>query len=87
MPPTTVDAIPFSTDDAPGRMPQQRAVRLWTTTLILLCIGTLFLLFRHIDRTLPYPYHADEGFISGPASKALVAGEPAHEDRGQGALQ
>lgn len=75
MPPTTVDAIPFSTDDAPGRVPQQRAVRLWTTALILLCIGTLFLLFRHIDRTLPYPYHADEGFISGPASKVLVAGE------------
>jgi 4-amino-4-deoxy-L-arabinose transferase-like glycosyltransferase len=75
MGPTTEGAMPFSTDDAPERMSQRRAVRLWTTTLIVLCIGTLFLLFRHIDRTLPYPYHADEGFISGPASKVLMAGE------------
>ncbi|MGH9309676.1 MAG: hypothetical protein ACRD1U_09905 [Vicinamibacterales bacterium] len=35
----------------------------------------LLLLFRHIQVTLPYPYHADEGFISGPASNVLVKGE------------
>jgi hypothetical protein len=54
---------------------QRRAVRRWTAAMILLCAGTLFLLFRHIDRTLPYPRHMDEGFISGPASNILVKGE------------
>jgi hypothetical protein len=53
---------------------ERRAVRLWTGALILLCAGTLLLLFRHIERTLPYPYHADEGFISGPAHQILVTG-------------
>ena len=52
----------------------RKAVRLWTGTLVLLCVGTLLLLFRHIERTLPYPQHADEGFISGPASEILQTG-------------
>ena len=66
---------------ATGRIPgaaadvTRRAVRIWTTALVVLCLGTLLLLFRHIDRTLPYPQHTDEGFISGPASNVLVNGE------------
>jgi hypothetical protein len=53
----------------------QRAVRLWTAGLVLLCVATLLLLFRHIDATLPYPHHVDEGFVSGPASNILVTGK------------
>jgi hypothetical protein len=54
---------------------QRRTVRPWTAALIVLCIGTLFLLFTHIGATLPYPQHADEGFISEPASRILVTGD------------
>jgi hypothetical protein len=50
-------------------------VRLWSGALVLLCIATLLLLFRHIDRTLPYPYHTDEGFVSGPAASILLTGD------------
>ncbi len=54
---------------------QRRAVRWWTAALVLLCVGTLFLEFTHIQQTLPYPLHVDEGFISGPASEVLVKGQ------------
>lgn len=54
---------------------ERKAVRRWTGALILLCIAVLLVLSRHIQVTLPYPYHADEGFISGPASNVLVKGE------------
>ena len=64
-------AAPLSPDPARGRT----AVRRWTAALILLCLVVLLVLFRHIEVTLPYPYHADEGFISGPASNVLVKGE------------
>lgn len=47
----------------------------WYAGLALLCAGALLLLFRHIGGTVPYPYHADEGFISGPASNILVTGD------------
>jgi hypothetical protein len=79
MRPATEDAISRSNEndhaEAPEGTGQRRAVRLWTAALILLCIAALVLLFRHIERTLPYPYHIDEGFISGPASHILVTGE------------
>jgi hypothetical protein len=42
--------------------------------LILLCAGSLWLWFRHIESTLPYPHHIDEGFVSGPAAQMLVTG-------------
>jgi hypothetical protein len=51
---------------------QRKAVRLWTTALIVLCLRTLLLQFQCIAGTLLYPPHADEGFISGPASSVLV---------------
>jgi hypothetical protein len=54
---------------------ERKAVTRWSGALLLLCAGVLLLLFRHIQVTLPYPYHADEGFISGPASNVLVKGE------------
>jgi hypothetical protein len=60
--------------DAREDVQRRRAFRLWTAALVLLCGGTLLLLFRHIDATLPYPHHTDEGFISGPASNILVTG-------------
>jgi hypothetical protein len=46
----------------------------WKTALVLLCLCTLGLLFRHIERSLPYPLHVDEGFISGPAANVLKTG-------------
>lgn len=57
------------------RIRHSKAVRRWTVALVVLCVGTLFLLFRHIDRTLPYPQHTDEVFIAGPASDILVKGD------------
>jgi hypothetical protein len=53
---------------------RQRAVRTWSTALALLCVGTLWLQFRHIDRTFPYPRHVDEGFIAGPAARTVMEG-------------
>ena len=53
---------------------QRRALRGWTAALILLCLGALSLEFKHIESTLPYPGHSDEGFISGPAHRTLVSG-------------
>lgn len=42
--------------------------------MTLLCVSTLVLEFRDIERTLPYPRHVDEGFISGPARNILQTG-------------
>ncbi|MQA29278.1 MAG: hypothetical protein GEU82_05475 [Luteitalea sp.] len=53
---------------------QRRAVRAWTAALVLLCVATLWLQFRHIESTLPYPRHVDEAFISGPAHRTVVTG-------------
>jgi hypothetical protein len=53
----------------------RRTVRLWTAGLVVLCIGALLLLFRHIGATVPYPQHTDEGFVSGPAANILVTGQ------------
>jgi hypothetical protein len=53
---------------------QRKAIQAWTAALILLCFGALWLELRHIERTLPYPHHVDEGFVSGPAHRTLVAG-------------
>jgi 4-amino-4-deoxy-L-arabinose transferase-like glycosyltransferase len=50
------------------------AVRVWSAGLVLLCLAALVLFFRHIDATLPYPQHADEGFISGPAASIVTTG-------------
>ena len=54
---------------------RRSSVRLWAAALIVLCLGTLFLQFQRIAGTLPYPQHADGGFISGPASAVLVKGD------------
>jgi hypothetical protein len=59
---------------AAGHVVMRRAVRIWTAALLMLCSAALFLLFRHIDRTLPYPQHIDETFISQPAANILVTG-------------
>jgi hypothetical protein len=60
--------------ESDGRVREQRAVRAWTAALILLCFGALWLQFRHIESTLPYPHHVDEAFISGPAHRTVVTG-------------
>ncbi len=53
---------------------QRRAVQAWTAALILLCAGSLWLQFRHIERTLPYPHHIDEQHVAGPAGRMLIDG-------------
>jgi hypothetical protein len=60
---------------SPEAVRERRAARRWGAALGVLALGLVLLLFRHIQVTLPYPYHADEGFISGPASNVLVKGE------------
>ena len=40
--------------------------------MILLCAGSLWLQFRHIERTLPYPIHIDEQHVAVPARHMLV---------------
>jgi hypothetical protein len=52
----------------------RRAIQAWTAALILLCLAALWLEFRHIESTLPYPLHVDEPFISGPARRTLQTG-------------
>src|SRR5262245_55432234 len=54
--------------------PDASAVRRWSMALVLLCLASLWLQFRHIDRTLPYPWDTDEGFVSGPASRTVTTG-------------
>lgn len=54
--------------DRPG------AVRAWATALVLLSAGVLWIQFRHIDSTLPYPRHVDEEAVSAPAFVGLVTG-------------
>jgi hypothetical protein len=49
-------------------------VRVWAAALLVFCAGAFALLSTQITRTLPYPYHTDEGFISGPASNILLTG-------------
>lgn len=49
-------------------------VRRWSFALVLLCLASLWLQFRHIDHTLPYPWDTDEGFISGAANRTLTTG-------------
>jgi hypothetical protein len=70
--PLTKGHSPAAASDDDPRV--RRRTRIWGAGLVLLSAGTLALLFTHIQRTVPYPYHADEGFISGPALKVLVAG-------------
>ena len=53
---------------------QRRAVQAWTAALILLCAGSLWLQFRHIERTLPYPHHIDEQHVAVPARRMLIDG-------------
>ncbi len=54
---------------------ERRAVRACSAGLVVLCLVALVLLFRHIDGSLPYPQHVDEGFISGPAASIVTTGE------------
>ena len=60
--------------DADREALERRAVRRWAAALVLLCLGALWLEFRHIERTMPYPRHVDEGFIAGPARIMLQTG-------------
>lgn len=53
---------------------QQRAIKVWTAALVLLCLGTLWLEFSHIESTLPDPLHGDEAAIAGPAHRTLETG-------------
>ena len=53
---------------------QRRTVQAWTAALALLCLGALGLQFTHIESTLPYPHHVDEGYVSGPAHRTVVTG-------------
>ena len=52
----------------------RRAFLAWSTALALLCAGCLWLTFRDIRSTLPYPQDVDEGFVSGPATRTLTTG-------------
>jgi hypothetical protein len=61
-------------DSAPAGAVAGRTVWRWSAGLVALCLAALLLLFRNIDATVPYPQHADEGFISGPAANILVSG-------------
>jgi hypothetical protein len=53
---------------------QRRGVRAWAAALVLLCAASLWVTFRHIDSTLPYPGNADEGAVSEPAARLLMTG-------------
>jgi len=53
---------------------ERRAIRKWTAALVLLCAGCLWLQFRNIERTLPYPHDIDEGYVAGPAARTIVTG-------------
>ena len=61
--------------DTPEASRARTRLTIWRAGLAIFCAGALLLLWRHIDGTMPYPYHADEGFISGPASNVLVKGD------------
>jgi hypothetical protein len=41
-------------DQRPGRHPERSRIRWWSAALTVLCLGTLWLEFRHIERTMPY---------------------------------
>ena len=77
MAPEETVSVSSGTADVNGRhtIPDRAVVRRWAGALVLCCIATLLLLFRHIDSTLPYSLHTDEAFISGPAANILVKGE------------
>lgn len=53
---------------------ERAAVRRWGFALVLLCLASLWLQFRHIDHALPYPWDTDEGFISGAANRTVTTG-------------
>lgn len=47
---------------------------MWIVALLALVLGIAALQLRHIDRTIPYPRHVDEAFVSGPAHRTVVEG-------------
>ena len=51
-----------------------RRSRTWTAALLFLCAGSLWLQFKQIDRTLPYPSDVDEGYVAGPAARIVTTG-------------
>src|SRR5262245_3814651 len=53
---------------------ERRVIQAWSVALILLCAGYLWLTFRDIRSTLPYPQDVDEGFVAGPATRTLTTG-------------
>ena len=62
------------TGTEPDSIGRRRAIQGWTAALVMLCAGTSWLEFRHIESTLPYPQHVDEGFVSGPAHRTVMTG-------------
>jgi hypothetical protein len=42
--------------------------------LLVLCAGHLWLQFRAIEGSLPYPHDIDEGYVAGPAARTVVTG-------------
>src|SRR5881394_3683242 len=58
----------------PVRVGRPVASRRWIAALALVCVGSLWLHFNHIDGTLPYPWDTDEPELSGPAIRMLAAG-------------
>ena len=61
---------PTDTEQPGGRS----AIRGWTAALAVVCAGSLWLQFNHIENTLPYPYETDESAITGPATRILQTG-------------
>jgi hypothetical protein len=72
VPPADPSEDPSATELEAASRP--RAVRVWSAALAMLCLATLWLQFRQIDRTFPYPLHVDEAFISGPAHRIVTEG-------------
>ena len=53
---------------------ERRSVRRWSAALVLLCIFSAWLQFRHIARTVPYPLETDETAVSGSAARIVQTG-------------
>ncbi|MGE0705833.1 MAG: ArnT family glycosyltransferase [Vicinamibacterales bacterium] len=61
-------------DDSFSPPHRRREVYVWTGVLLAVCVAAARIFFWDIDRTVPYPRHVDEGFISGPAHQTVTTG-------------
>lgn len=59
---------------ARGALALRKAARRWSAALLLVCVGAIWLEFKHIEGSLPYPLHVDEGYVAGPAHRTLDTG-------------